>query len=167
MLKSLVISVFVSLVYGSSRSSHPESELLHRQAYATPHPLQGYATNHHPGGSGQGGAWGAAGRSLGEWHYFDSTSGLVSLYHVDMYSSTAHVDNGIANFIWCMHLLIQWLMYDHIHWSYVDHIKPRKVLHVYLSSYFWLVVMWRLLHKRVHCIPEVLKCNVPNSSLLL
>ncbi|KAL0180108.1 hypothetical protein M9458_025550, partial [Cirrhinus mrigala] len=52
------------LVYGSSRSSHPESELLHRQAYATPHPLQGYATNHHPGGSGQGGAWGAAGRSL-------------------------------------------------------------------------------------------------------
>lgn len=57
---------FVSLVYGSSRSSHPESELLHRQAYATPHPLQGYATNHHPGSSGQGGAWGAAGRSLGE-----------------------------------------------------------------------------------------------------
>lgn len=55
-----------SLVYGSSRSSHPESELLHRQAYATPHPLQGYATNHHPGSSGQGGAWGAAGRSLGE-----------------------------------------------------------------------------------------------------
>uniref|UniRef100_A0A3Q0SCU7 Proline rich 12 n=1 Tax=Amphilophus citrinellus TaxID=61819 RepID=A0A3Q0SCU7_AMPCI len=38
-----------SLVYGSSRSSHPDSELLHRQAYATPHPLQGYATNHHPG----------------------------------------------------------------------------------------------------------------------
>jgi len=66
MLKSLVISGLVSLVYGSSRSSHPESELLHRQAYATPHPLQGYATNHHPGGSGQGGAWGAAGRSLGE-----------------------------------------------------------------------------------------------------
>uniref|UniRef100_A0A3B4XLT7 Proline rich 12 n=1 Tax=Seriola lalandi dorsalis TaxID=1841481 RepID=A0A3B4XLT7_SERLL len=38
-----------SLVYGSSRSSHPDSELLHRQAYGTPHPLQGYATNHHPG----------------------------------------------------------------------------------------------------------------------
>uniref|UniRef100_A0A3Q2SRI9 Proline rich 12 n=1 Tax=Fundulus heteroclitus TaxID=8078 RepID=A0A3Q2SRI9_FUNHE len=38
-----------SLVYGSSRSSHPDSELLHRQAYSTPHPLQGYATNHHPG----------------------------------------------------------------------------------------------------------------------
>uniref|UniRef100_A0A8C6ULL7 Proline rich 12a n=1 Tax=Neogobius melanostomus TaxID=47308 RepID=A0A8C6ULL7_9GOBI len=42
-------SAKASLVYGSSRSSHPESELLHRQAYATPHPLQGYATNHHPG----------------------------------------------------------------------------------------------------------------------
>ncbi|CDQ78153.1 unnamed protein product [Oncorhynchus mykiss] len=58
-------SAKASLVYGSSRSSHPESELLHRQAYGTPHPLQGYATNHHPGSSGQGGAWGA-GRSLGE-----------------------------------------------------------------------------------------------------
>ena len=56
----------LSLVYGSSRSSHPESDLLHRQAYATPHPLQGYATNHHPGSSGQSGAWGAAGRSLGK-----------------------------------------------------------------------------------------------------
>ncbi|GLD61302.1 proline-rich protein 12-like protein [Lates japonicus] len=46
------------------RSSHPDSELLHRQAYGTPHPLQGYATNHHPGGSRQGGAWGSAGRTL-------------------------------------------------------------------------------------------------------
>uniref|UniRef100_A0AAY5EH42 DUF4211 domain-containing protein n=1 Tax=Electrophorus electricus TaxID=8005 RepID=A0AAY5EH42_ELEEL len=45
-------SAKASLVYGSSRSSHPDSELLHRQAYATPHPLQGYATNHHPGLSG-------------------------------------------------------------------------------------------------------------------
>lgn len=63
-----------SLVYGSSRSSHPESELLHRQAYATPHPLQGYATNHHPGSSGQGGAWGAAGRSLGEINVIPSLS---------------------------------------------------------------------------------------------
>lgn len=63
-----------SLVYGSSRSSHPESELLHRQAYATPHPLQGYATNHHPGSSGQGGAWGAAGRSLGEINVIPSMS---------------------------------------------------------------------------------------------
>uniref|UniRef100_A0A3P8WVA2 Proline rich 12a n=1 Tax=Cynoglossus semilaevis TaxID=244447 RepID=A0A3P8WVA2_CYNSE len=42
-------SAKASLVYGTSRSSHPESELLHRQTYATPHPLQGYATNHHPG----------------------------------------------------------------------------------------------------------------------
>ncbi|XP_039631783.1 proline-rich protein 12 isoform X2 [Polypterus senegalus] len=39
-----------SLVYGSSRSSHPDTDILHRQAYATPHPLQGYATNHHPAG---------------------------------------------------------------------------------------------------------------------
>ncbi|XP_069764461.1 proline-rich protein 12-like isoform X2 [Narcine bancroftii] len=39
-----------SLVYGGSRSSHPETDILHRQAYATPHPLQGYATNHHPAG---------------------------------------------------------------------------------------------------------------------
>ncbi|XP_018424625.1 PREDICTED: proline-rich protein 12 [Nanorana parkeri] len=39
-----------SLVYGSSRGSHPETDILHRQAYGTPHPLQGYATNHHPGG---------------------------------------------------------------------------------------------------------------------
>ncbi|KAG8567708.1 hypothetical protein GDO81_013751 [Engystomops pustulosus] len=39
-----------SLVYGSSRGSHPETDILHRQAYATPHPLQGYATNHHPAG---------------------------------------------------------------------------------------------------------------------
>lgn len=61
----LSILSFSSLVYGSSRSSHPDSELLHRQPYATPHPLQGYATNHHPGSSGQGGAWGA-GRSLGK-----------------------------------------------------------------------------------------------------
>uniref|UniRef100_A0A3P9L822 Proline rich 12b n=1 Tax=Oryzias latipes TaxID=8090 RepID=A0A3P9L822_ORYLA len=41
-----------SLMYGSSRSSHPDSELLHRQAYAPPHPLQGYSTNHHPGRQG-------------------------------------------------------------------------------------------------------------------
>ncbi|XP_062918621.1 proline-rich protein 12-like isoform X2 [Mobula hypostoma] len=38
------------LVYGGSRGSHPETDILHRQAYATPHPLQGYATNHHPAG---------------------------------------------------------------------------------------------------------------------
>ncbi|XP_067875749.1 proline-rich protein 12-like isoform X2 [Heterodontus francisci] len=42
--------VKASLVYGGSRSSHPETDILHRQAYATPHPLQGYATNHHPAG---------------------------------------------------------------------------------------------------------------------
>ncbi|XP_075461864.1 proline-rich protein 12 isoform X2 [Ascaphus truei] len=39
-----------SLVYGTSRGSHPETDILHRQAYGTPHPLQGYATNHHPAG---------------------------------------------------------------------------------------------------------------------
>uniref|UniRef100_A0A672YVR9 Proline rich 12b n=1 Tax=Sphaeramia orbicularis TaxID=375764 RepID=A0A672YVR9_9TELE len=42
-------SAKASLMYGSSRSSHPDSELIHRQAYSAPHPLQGYATNHHPG----------------------------------------------------------------------------------------------------------------------
>ncbi|KAM8844597.1 proline-rich protein 12 isoform 2-T2 [Spinachia spinachia] len=57
-------SAKASLVYGSSRSSHPDSELLHRQAYGNPHTLQGYSTNHHPGSSGQGGAWGAAGRTI-------------------------------------------------------------------------------------------------------
>uniref|UniRef100_A0A4W3HE19 Proline rich 12 n=1 Tax=Callorhinchus milii TaxID=7868 RepID=A0A4W3HE19_CALMI len=39
-----------SLVYGGSRGSHPDTDILHRQAYATAHPLQGYATNHHPAG---------------------------------------------------------------------------------------------------------------------
>uniref|UniRef100_A0A8D0GU48 Proline rich 12 n=1 Tax=Sphenodon punctatus TaxID=8508 RepID=A0A8D0GU48_SPHPU len=43
-------SAKASLVYGGSRSSHPDTDILHRQAYATPHPLQGYATNHHPAG---------------------------------------------------------------------------------------------------------------------
>ncbi|XP_051904103.1 proline-rich protein 12-like isoform X2 [Hippocampus zosterae] len=57
-------------MYGSARSSHHDSELLHRQAYGSPHPLQGYATNHHPGGSRQGGAW--AGRTLGLSGLFDA-----------------------------------------------------------------------------------------------
>lgn len=43
-------SVPPSLVYGGSRTSHPDTDILHRQAYAAPHPLQGYATNHHPAG---------------------------------------------------------------------------------------------------------------------
>ncbi|XP_024140498.1 proline-rich protein 12 isoform X1 [Oryzias melastigma] len=80
-----------SLVYGSSRSSHPESELLHRQAYATPHPLQGYATNHHPGSSGQGGAWGAAGRSLGLSGLFDT-----GLHHASPSAPDASVMNLIS-----------------------------------------------------------------------
>uniref|UniRef100_A0A3Q0SLR0 Proline rich 12 n=1 Tax=Amphilophus citrinellus TaxID=61819 RepID=A0A3Q0SLR0_AMPCI len=80
-----------SLVYGSSRSSHPDSELLHRQAYATPHPLQGYATNHHPGSSGQGGAWGAAGRSLGLSGLFDT-----GLHHASPSAPDASVMNLIS-----------------------------------------------------------------------
>ena len=40
-----------SLVYGGSRGSHPDPDLLHRQPYAAPHPLQGYAANHHPAGT--------------------------------------------------------------------------------------------------------------------
>ncbi|CAK6437338.1 unnamed protein product [Pipistrellus nathusii] len=43
-------SAKASLVYGSSRTSHPETDILHRQAYGAPHPLQSYATNHHPAG---------------------------------------------------------------------------------------------------------------------
>ncbi|KAA8581631.1 hypothetical protein FQN60_003212 [Etheostoma spectabile] len=84
-------SAKASLVYGSSRSSHPESELLHRQAYATPHPLQGYATNHHPGSSGQGGAWGAAGRSLGLSGLFDT-----GLHHASPSAPDASVMNLIS-----------------------------------------------------------------------
>nr|XP_020461804.1 proline-rich protein 12-like [Monopterus albus] len=84
-------SAKASLVYGSSRSSHPDSELLHRQAYATPHPLQGYATNHHPGSSGQGGAWGAAGRSLGLSGLFDT-----GLHHASPSAPDASVMNLIS-----------------------------------------------------------------------
>ncbi|KAF3853522.1 hypothetical protein F7725_014210 [Dissostichus mawsoni] len=84
-------SAKASLVYGSSRSSHPEAELLHRQAYATPHPLQGYATNHHPGSTGQGGAWGAAGRSLGLSGLFDT-----GLHHASPSAPDASVMNLIS-----------------------------------------------------------------------
>ncbi|XP_048868860.1 proline-rich protein 12 isoform X2 [Brienomyrus brachyistius] len=84
-------SVDKGLVYGSSRSSHPDSELLHRQAYATPHPLQGYATNHHPASSGQGGAWGAAGRSLGLSGLFDT-----GLHHASPSGPDASVMNLIS-----------------------------------------------------------------------
>ncbi|OWK50189.1 Proline-rich protein 12 [Lonchura striata] len=41
-------SAKASLVYGGSRGSHPDPDLLHRQPYGAPHPLQGYAANHHP-----------------------------------------------------------------------------------------------------------------------
>ncbi|KAK2832734.1 hypothetical protein Q5P01_016623 [Channa striata] len=83
-------SAKASLVYGSSRSSHPDSELLHRQAYGTPHPLQGYATNHHSGSSRQGGAWGAAGRTLGLSGLFDT-----SLHH----ASPSGPDPSVMNLI--------------------------------------------------------------------
>ncbi|XP_059203694.1 proline-rich protein 12 isoform X2 [Centropristis striata] len=79
-----------SLVYGSSRSSHPDSELLHRQTYGTPHPLQGYATNHHPGSSRQGGGWGAAGRTLGLSGLFDT-----GLHH----ASPSGPDPSVMNLI--------------------------------------------------------------------
>uniref|UniRef100_UPI0037E8A011 proline-rich protein 12 n=1 Tax=Semicossyphus pulcher TaxID=241346 RepID=UPI0037E8A011 len=83
-------SAKASLVYGTSRSAHPDSELLHRQAYGTPHPLQGYATNHHPGSSRQGGAWGAAGRTLGLSGLFDA-----GLHH----ASPAGPDPSVMNLI--------------------------------------------------------------------
>lgn len=77
-------------MYGSSRSSHPDSELLHRQGYGTPHPLQGYATNHHPGSSRQGAAWGAAGRTLGK-DWLDGLSLQIQFYiktvFISMYSA--------------------------------------------------------------------------------
>ncbi|XP_030581380.1 proline-rich protein 12 [Archocentrus centrarchus] len=80
-------SAKASLMYGS-RSSHPDSELLHRQAYGTPHPLQGYAANHHPGSSRQGGGWG--GRTLGLSGLFDS-----SLHH----ASPSGPDPSVMNLI--------------------------------------------------------------------
>ncbi|XP_063327071.1 uncharacterized protein prr12b isoform X6 [Pelmatolapia mariae] len=80
-------SAKASLVYGS-RSYHPESELLHRQTYGTPHPLQGYAASHHPGSSRQGGAWG--GRTLGLSGLFDS-----SLHH----ASPSGPDPSVMNLI--------------------------------------------------------------------
>ncbi|XP_017292747.1 proline-rich protein 12 [Kryptolebias marmoratus] len=83
-------SAKASLMYGSSRSTHPDSELFHRQAYATPHPLQGYATNHHPGSSRQGGTWGAAGRTLGLSGLFDA-----SLHH----ASPSGPDSSVMNLI--------------------------------------------------------------------
>ncbi|KAM8794758.1 proline-rich protein 12 [Eudromia elegans] len=43
-------SAKASLVYGGSRATHPDADLLHRQPYGAPHPLQGYAANHHPPG---------------------------------------------------------------------------------------------------------------------
>ncbi|KAJ8245849.1 hypothetical protein GJAV_G00260970 [Gymnothorax javanicus] len=84
-------SAKASLVYGGSRSAHPDSELLHRQAYATPHPLQGYAANHHAASSGQGGAWGAAGRSLGLSGLFDT-----GLHHASPSAPDASVMNLIS-----------------------------------------------------------------------
>ncbi|XP_074552204.1 proline-rich protein 12 [Halichoeres trimaculatus] len=83
-------SAKASLMYGSTRSSHPDSELLHRQAYGTPHPLQGYATNHHPGSSRQGGAWGPPGRTLGLSGLFDA-----SLHH----ASPSGPDPSVMNLI--------------------------------------------------------------------
>ncbi|KAM9391624.1 LOW QUALITY PROTEIN: proline-rich protein 12 [Pholidichthys leucotaenia] len=83
-------SAKASLMYGSSRSSHPDSELIHRQAYGTPHPLQGYATNHHPGSSRQGRAWGTAGRTLGLSGLFDA-----SLHH----ASPSGPDPSVINLI--------------------------------------------------------------------
>ncbi|KAM6913571.1 proline-rich protein 12 [Lycodopsis pacificus] len=84
-------SAKASLVYGSSRSSHPDSELLHRQTYGTPHTLQGYATNHHPGSSRQGGAWVAAGRTLGLSGLFDA-----SLHHTNHSGPDPSVMNLIS-----------------------------------------------------------------------
>ncbi|XP_054615064.1 proline-rich protein 12 isoform X2 [Dunckerocampus dactyliophorus] len=81
-------SAKASLMYGSARLSHPDSELLHRQAYGTSHPLQGYATNHHPGSSRHGGSWGAP--TLGLSGLFDA-----SLHH----SGPSGPDPSVMNLI--------------------------------------------------------------------
>ncbi|XP_038134328.1 proline-rich protein 12-like, partial [Cyprinodon tularosa] len=78
-------STKASLVYGSSRSPHPDSELLHRQAYAPPHPLQGYATS-----SRQGGVLGPPGRTLGLSGLFDT-----SWHH----ATTSGPDPAVMNLI--------------------------------------------------------------------
>uniref|UniRef100_I3JLS1 Proline rich 12b n=1 Tax=Oreochromis niloticus TaxID=8128 RepID=I3JLS1_ORENI len=80
-------SAKASLVYGS-RSYHPESELLHRQTYGTPNPLQCYAGSHHPGSSRQGGTWGGCTLDL---------SGLFesSLHH----ASPSGADPSVMNLI--------------------------------------------------------------------
>ncbi|XP_043954955.1 proline-rich protein 12 [Gambusia affinis] len=83
-------SAKASLLYGSSRSSHPDSELLHHQTYGPPHSLRAYATNHHPGSSRQGGAWGPPGRTIGLSGLFDT-----SLHH----ASTSGPDPAVINLI--------------------------------------------------------------------
>ncbi|KAM4717265.1 LOW QUALITY PROTEIN: proline-rich protein 12-like [Anableps anableps] len=83
-------SAKASLMYGSSRSSHPDSEVLHRQACGSPHPLRGYATNHHPGSSRHGGACVPPGRTLGLSGLFDA-----SLHH----ASTSGPDPAVMNLI--------------------------------------------------------------------
>uniref|UniRef100_A0A3Q3KXB2 Proline rich 12b n=1 Tax=Mastacembelus armatus TaxID=205130 RepID=A0A3Q3KXB2_9TELE len=83
-------SAKASLVYGSSKSSHPDTELLHRQAYSNSHNLQGFVTNHHPGSSRQGGVWGAAGHTLGLSRLFEA-----SLHH----TSPSIPDPSVMNLI--------------------------------------------------------------------
>ncbi|XP_054892253.1 proline-rich protein 12-like isoform X2 [Poeciliopsis prolifica] len=83
-------SAKASLLYGSSRSSHPDSELLHCQTYGPPYPLRAYTTNHHPGSSRQSGTWGPPGRTIGLSGLFDT-----SLHH----ASTSGPDPAVINLI--------------------------------------------------------------------
>ncbi|CAH2318970.1 Hypothetical predicted protein [Pelobates cultripes] len=87
-----------SLVYGSSRGSHPETDILHRQAYATPHPLQGYATNHHPAGTGNNPWW--CSDSFSERRDLKEVLGLSGLFETGLHhASSATPDASVMNLI--------------------------------------------------------------------
>uniref|UniRef100_A0A4W3GYJ8 Proline rich 12 n=1 Tax=Callorhinchus milii TaxID=7868 RepID=A0A4W3GYJ8_CALMI len=78
-----------SLVYGGSRGSHPDTDILHRQAYATAHPLQGYATNHHPAGNHQRAS-----------HPSPLLPGLSGLFETGLHhTGTAAPDASVMNLI--------------------------------------------------------------------
>ncbi|XP_028311217.1 proline-rich protein 12-like isoform X2 [Gouania willdenowi] len=79
-----------SLMYGSSRSSIPESELLHRQAYGPSHSLQGFAGIPHSANSNQSATWATPGRTLG---LFDT-----SLHHASPSAPEPSVMDLITTF---------------------------------------------------------------------
>lgn len=144
-----------SLVYGSSRSSHPDSELLHRQAYSTPHPLQGYATNHHPGSSGQGGAWGAAGRSLGKINVIPSMSPAWGVnYFVSLCRGLVDADKcvnyGLVNFKTCFHSYAAFPVFCRLFWVTMIHIFKGGIG---TWDYFWCYK--QIIKRKLQCCSKV------------